>query len=217
MANDEVVYLSGRSSNRLVVAFSCWHEEQSLYFRPTDFDFINTIITNGCDGLLLRDRSNLWYQHGICGVQGGVQGIVALIRDVAANYDEVMTLGSSMGGYAALLFGHLVGASHAVAIVPQLRVGSIAARTIGDSRSCNEWRDDFEFVDRHASDRSYLYLDQLPLSTSTRYRAYFGDQDPNDLKHIALAQQTFIQTTVIHGTNHNEAARAMLRSGALMF
>lgn len=212
MGGRDAVFLSGRASRTLVVAFSCWHENQDKFTDTTAFDFINAIIRSGNDGLLFRDRANLWYQKGVDGARGSPLEIVALINRLRGDYETVITVGSSMGGYAALLFGHLVNADKIVSVVPQLRVGAVAAGTIGDERALNQWKDDFEAIDRHAADRSYLYLDKLPMAKDRAiYEVYFGDSDPDDVKHIALAQLTFINPRIVTGSNHNDTARRVLR------
>ncbi|WP_150297728.1 hypothetical protein [Salipiger aestuarii] len=57
-----------------------------------------------------------WYQHR------QLSGICTAIRRNLENYRRVITYGSSMGGYAAINFAHLVGATDVIALSPQFTI-----------------------------------------------------------------------------------------------
>ncbi|MCA0420520.1 MAG: tetratricopeptide repeat protein [Proteobacteria bacterium] len=59
------------------------------------------------------NRRNSWYQ------EPEWRGMVAAITAATAPYRRVLAYGSSMGGYAALRFGKMIGATSALAISPQ--------------------------------------------------------------------------------------------------
>lgn len=65
--------------------------------------------------LFIRDNFGLWYQAGLDEVTSGIEDTAAYLRDFCRSgaYDKITTVGVSSGGYAALLFGALVGA-HAI-------------------------------------------------------------------------------------------------------
>lgn len=71
--------------------------------------------------LLVRDPSDSWYNAGLPGVGDTLTEIAAAIeRELAAlGAERILTCGSSMGGYAAILFGCMLGAERAIAIGPQ--------------------------------------------------------------------------------------------------
>lgn len=70
--------------------------------------------------IYLRDSKNAWYQYGIKGLGNSVhevaqklQGLIRFIRP-----SEVITIGQSMGGYAAILYGILLQADRAIGFGP---------------------------------------------------------------------------------------------------
>ncbi len=76
----------------------------------------------GVTKLLIRDPSERWYNHGLPGSEGASVGHTA--ERIRGELDElgasrVVTAGGSMGGYAAILFGCLLGVDRVVALVPQ--------------------------------------------------------------------------------------------------
>ena len=149
--------------------------------------------------------------NGIPGADDGPHAIAMVIKKVATGYDRIITIGSSMGGFAALLFAHLVHADRAVAVVPQMRIGTAAAASIGDTR----FAEDYARIDATVRDRGFLSLDGLSLSERTKYYAVYGDQDPYDNAHIPLAQATAIDVKIMAGHDHNGTATAVLKQRML--
>lgn len=75
----------------------------------------------GLTKLLVRDPSDSWYNAGLPGAGETVGEIAGTLEGALADLGatRVVTCGSSMGGYAALLFGCMIGAERAIAIGPQ--------------------------------------------------------------------------------------------------
>jgi hypothetical protein len=75
--------------------------------------------------LLLRDRSQSWYHRGVDGFGDDVAGVEAAIRRIVEREQprKLVMLGASAGGYAALLFGRLLGAAEIHAFGPQTFIG----------------------------------------------------------------------------------------------
>lgn len=71
--------------------------------------------------IYVRDLSNLWYHGEHPGIGGGVDDLAAYLFTLIDRADarRVVTVGGSMGGYAAILFGFLLGAQKVVAFGPQ--------------------------------------------------------------------------------------------------
>lgn len=74
------------------------------------FEFFN--LTNDLDvnKIYLRDLEQTWYHSGISGISHNIDGTASYlqrsIKDSGA--DQVVVVGNSMGGYAALIFGILI-------------------------------------------------------------------------------------------------------------
>lgn len=90
--------------------------------KPGAFSFFglrNALPTTSV--LLVRDPADSWYNAGLPGVASTVDEIAARIAHEVdlLGATRAVTIGSSMGGYAAILFGCKIGAERAVAFVPQ--------------------------------------------------------------------------------------------------
>jgi pimeloyl-ACP methyl ester carboxylesterase len=86
------------------------------------FHFFRTLEPlPGISKLLVRDPLGRWYNDGLPGVGYTVEEIAERIELEVAKLGakRVITLGSSMGGYASILFGCLIGAERAIALAPQ--------------------------------------------------------------------------------------------------
>jgi pimeloyl-ACP methyl ester carboxylesterase len=71
--------------------------------------------------LLVRDPNDSWYNAGLPGVGDTIEEIADRIELEVAELGAKRTIaiGSSMGAYAAILFGCLIGAERVVALAPQ--------------------------------------------------------------------------------------------------
>lgn len=106
--------------------------------------------------LFFRDHRLSWYHRGVRGFAPDIKGIEAGIRDIIAelNPTKVVMLGSSAGGYAALLFGRLLGATEVHAFGPQ----TFISPTLRLRHHDNQWRRPW-----------------LSLMLSGRYQTRYGD------------------------------------------
>ncbi|HET8863788.1 MAG TPA: hypothetical protein VFM94_11120 [Solirubrobacterales bacterium] len=116
LGDDLVFHRVPVDSEDLIVAFSARPIE------PGRFHFFSlTDLFPTSSKLLVRDPSRSWYNAGLPGVGETVEEIAAWLRDQAASFGarRVIATGPSMGGYAAILFGCMIGAERVVAISPQ--------------------------------------------------------------------------------------------------
>lgn len=92
-------------STRLVVVFT-W-----MGSPPGRFAFYRTLDSIKENILFLNDKDNGWYQNGIPGISDSVDDVCAEITGLAKklNVEEIVTVGSSMGAYGALLYGSKLG------------------------------------------------------------------------------------------------------------
>jgi len=91
-----------------------------------------------CDIIFVGDESNSWYHGKISGIEGsGIVNLKSHLRNLTSCYNDVIVLGASMGGHAALHFHDCNWVSQVIALQPQLFVKKGWPR----SRSCNLGRD----------------------------------------------------------------------------
>lgn len=86
-----------------------------IYFSGTGkkngkFDFWNVGRTIEANLLFVNDDRNHWYQYGVRGLGSSVKATVAMIDKwrKALDIEETFTVGASMGGYGAVLYGCLL-------------------------------------------------------------------------------------------------------------
>lgn len=109
-------HISPADSDRAIVAFTGWGE------RPGRFGFYGLAkFFPEWNRILVRDPSQNWYNTGLPGVGETVDEIADRIRGMVGELGvkRTIAIGSSMGGYAAILFGCKIGADRAIALVPQ--------------------------------------------------------------------------------------------------
>ena len=122
MPDDDAAYqIVDGSSDRLIIAFNARVSKR--------FGFYKILSERPETKLFVRDQSNQWYNAG-CGELGAdvasiTEGLKRLIEPVDPR--EIVTLGSSMGGYAAILFGTLLGATRVIAFAPQTWIDAMFA------------------------------------------------------------------------------------------
>jgi len=80
---------------------------------------INFLKDSGWDVIFLRDFKNSWYHFGVSNVGEDIDVVAKYLKNVSKEYETVITLGNSMGGYASILFGSLIGADMCFSFGPQ--------------------------------------------------------------------------------------------------
>lgn len=112
----EVFHAMPSGSKTVIVSFGAKGGGQGV------FHFFKVLKPlRGFTKLLVRDPAGSWYNAGLPGVGDTVEDIAARIKqEVAAlGGERIITSGPSMGGYAAILFGCMLGAERAIALAPQ--------------------------------------------------------------------------------------------------
>ena len=116
--------------------------------------------------VFLRDLEQCWYQRGVPGLGDDVvevaESLDALIEDLGAT--RRVFVGTSSGGFAAILFGVLLGVDSVLAFSPQASLTVAARLHAGDRR----WRPQVRTA-RRAS-KSPLHRDLPTLLTKTSMR-----------------------------------------------
>lgn len=85
------------------------------------FEFSRVASSLGVKVAFVRDPHRSWYHRGIEASPSSVDNVCARLTQVIADarVERTVTVGSSAGGYAALLFGHLLEVDEVLAFAPQ--------------------------------------------------------------------------------------------------
>jgi hypothetical protein len=71
--------------------------------------------------IFVRDSKQCWYQNGLGNLSSDIGTTVKLLKEHIdkINPERIYFVGNSMGGYAAILFGALIGRGEVIAFSPQ--------------------------------------------------------------------------------------------------
>jgi hypothetical protein len=85
------------------------------------FEFFSLTAQVPVKRLFVRDLRQAWYHRGIPGHGSGLPGVADALRPLLAHQEveRLVVAGASAGGYAALLFGTLLGAAEVLCFAPQ--------------------------------------------------------------------------------------------------
>lgn len=88
------------------------------------FEFMNTLDIHfpDFDRYFLIDKDGKWYHNGIEGISKNIDETLQYLRRISENYDSVFFMGTSAGGYAAILFGSLLNVKTVLVFIPQTLV-----------------------------------------------------------------------------------------------
>jgi hypothetical protein len=88
------------------------------------FEFVKLLSDIDVHKMFLRDPNRHWFQNGAPGIADDVRGVAAHIRSECAKRGvrRVVVVGSSAGGFSALLFGMLLGADEVHSFSPRTRL-----------------------------------------------------------------------------------------------
>lgn len=91
--------------------------------------------------LFLRDHLQAYYHQGVRGLADDIAGVEAGLREAIeeAGASRVVMMGGSGGGYAALLFGRLLGADEVHAFAPTTFLRADLREQCGDDRFQERW------------------------------------------------------------------------------
>lgn len=147
------------------------------------FEFLRMTANFDITRVFVRDLEQSWYQRGISGLGTTVpQAATALDRllDELGSARRVF-VGVSSGGYAAILYSTMIGASRVVAFSPQTTILRGHRLVLRDMR----WKNEIRAARRNAVERSHLDLVAArakgPHHPQTTI--YYGLGDRRDMSH----------------------------------
>ena len=90
---------------------------------PFEFlKYLSSIYTHICDLIFFIDIHHCWYHKGIEGISNNIDETIYYLNSIIknGNYDKIIFMGVSAGGYAAILFGSLCdNVNYVISFVPQ--------------------------------------------------------------------------------------------------
>jgi predicted esterase YcpF (UPF0227 family) len=90
---------------------------------PFEFlNYLSSIFLDRCDLYFFVDKHQCWYHKGIKDITNNIDETVLYINNIIknGNYEKVLFMGISAGGYAAILFGSLCNnVNNIISFIPQ--------------------------------------------------------------------------------------------------
>lgn len=138
-----VICFSGQAEKDVVPTFEFF---EALHWLETDH---RTRVNK----FFMRDIANNWYHLGIPGIGDNVDEVAAFLRQRIdlLKPRKVITLGNSMGGYAAILFGALLDVDQIIALCPRAFLDTQRAIAYNDMY----YYPALHLIERHCEHRCY--------------------------------------------------------------
>jgi hypothetical protein len=90
---------------------------------PFEFlNYLSSIYKNSCDLIFFIDRHQCWYHKGLQNITNNIDETVIYLNNIIknGNYEKVIFMGTSAGGYGAILFGSMCNnVNNVVSFIPQ--------------------------------------------------------------------------------------------------
>jgi len=179
---DIFLYEQVPASSRLVIMFTAASSKR--------FTGYKTLQNAPVNRLFVRDPARSWYNGPVEGWWDNADGLLERLRSITQRFDpaNIVCMGGSMGGYAAILFGCKLGIGKVVAFSPQM---------ILDSRLPNNPDASHNIQYKNA-------YDAIAHASNTSIDILFGSEDLCDTYNMLDAQKyKQIKLLNIYGSTHN--------------
>lgn len=125
------------TTETLVVTFCSM---SGTYKDPPVFEFTKFLdkIAYNCDRLFFTDYTRSWYQYGVSDVSETIQEFINYLEIFIKGYKNVVFMGISSGGYAAILFGSILKVNTVIGLVPQTLLTDKMCMSVHDSKYTSE-------------------------------------------------------------------------------
>jgi hypothetical protein len=160
---DEHLY-EENNSDKFLIIFSGF----GLPEKTPIFIFRNFLKKYKCDKLFLRDLNKLWFVRKLNKNNKKDEHINIMVnfikKYIKPRHKYIYTLGCSSGGFASILYGHLLKVDKCIAFCPQTLIGKKLSLTFNDNR----FQPNQEYFDSTIVSNKYLDLKNLiPFNMKT--------------------------------------------------
>ena len=178
-------------------------------------------VTNGLKNInkiYLRDHKRLWFHRGLQNIGNSVESILNYLQDYTSHKSthKVVVIGNSGGGYAALLFGHLLSADEVHAFSPKTSIHPLTRLIQKDlpkiwmiqllpSLILNGQK---KYFDLHKVLKSFK-------NCSTHYHIYFSLDHRSDYFHATRIRDVFNVHLHPYRFGHHGLVKSLRNNGEL--
>ena len=149
------------------------------------YEFKNFLSKNfNCNLIFIKDSNKCWYFQGIRGIGNTVDQSVITLRKIVNNisHSKVISIGTSAGGYASILFGILLKVDNIISFSPQTFLDRKNRRQMNDKSR----RGYIKKLYKMDVNNSKKYFDLLKLDNKAVHRItiVYGYKNETDMKHV---------------------------------
>ena len=163
------------------------------------FEFKNFLQKNvDCHFIFVKDTNQCWYHKGAIGLGNSIDSASHNLKIIInrINYSKVLTIGGSMGGFAALLFGSILKVDGIISFSPQTFIDKKSRKLNDDDR----WSKQMKYVHKNFNSE-YFDLVNLKFNNIKVYSIY-GKEDRLDQIHTERLRSKGINISSYSG-GHN--------------
>lgn len=161
-------------------------------------EFRKTLNKFNTDTLFIFDDEQLWYLKGI-------GELSEFILEITKPYKNVGFLGSSMGGFGAMLLSMYCKPNSVITLSPQTVIGDYKRNVFGDLRFSKFEVNIMTFDGEHFDLSKFDYYSDIHI--------FYGDKEPYDSKHAEHMKDKCILHPI--DTDEHNVAGVLKRSGRL--
>lgn len=188
------IYMDIRNSN--------WPTIVSFAGLGDQFQFKATLANLDVNIIYLRDLKHNWYVNGVVGVGDDVEGVAGFLRARLKELgtSKVITMGASAGGFAAILYGSLLGVHRIIAFSPQTFMDRFHRTIYYDYR----WKDRFQQIYAgNRSNRPFLDLKRIVRNYKGKVALFYDKKHRLDNIHARRIKGRNIECFPSAGGGHN--------------
>ncbi len=167
---------------------------QKTIVQKNNFEWFGTRVEKGHKHIFLRDLKKQWYLSGINAKINSPSSLLAFLEEQTKNY-SVITVGSSAGGFAAVLYGQLIGARTTYTFNGQFEVNSLL-------HSSNELIDPLIFRERNNVKLKPFYDLKPFIKNPNKIHYFYSMKSPWDQGQYAYIRSVSINIYRFKTNNH---------------
>ncbi|MGR8933587.1 MAG: hypothetical protein ACU837_04265 [Gammaproteobacteria bacterium] len=172
-------------------------------------EFLKTFIDKKINVLFIKDFKQCWYQQGLLGISDNIEMTIDAIKThLPSNQKNIYTVGTSSGGFAAILFGALMNVDKAIAFGPQTK---ITEEVYEKFKSIDSRKDEIDLTNK------FFDLGQLLEETKYAGQIYLHYAADNEKDKEAAAHIAHLKCvhTYAHPTDNHNIARWLKKKDIL--
>lgn len=203
-SQDPIIYEVG--TDKLTIAFA----GLPLGLSEVRHDFYNVTSGAGCSKIFCKDDRQLWYQKGVNAEIDSIPKLQRRLKTIIEeiNPSEITSIGISAGAYAALLFGHILGADKVHAFGPQTFLSMDLRERY--NIPYEKWGEDMERIYASKPATGNIYYDLRPhleTNNTTEFCIHICDKHVLDIRFaLHLAEVPNVRIVEYDCQEHSPAA-----------